>query len=425
MRRRIAGELTEEQFKPLRLTNGLYLQLHAYMLRIAIPSARCRRASCASLPTSSRKYDRGYGHFTTRQNLQLNWIKLEDAPDALAALAEVDMHAMQTSGNCIRNVTADHYAGAAIDEIEDPRIWCEIVRQWSTLHPEFSFLPRKFKIAITGSPNDRAAVRVRHRPRLWANEAGEVGFEVIVGGGLGRTPMIGKTLREFLPRDEPGLSRGDAARLQPRPARQPLQGAHQDPGARDRRREDARGGRGRVRRDQGRRAEAAGRDHRGDRPSVRAASPAASIGGRGGGRGLKLEDRDFALWLKSNVAPHRMAGYRIVTASLKPAGAPPGDASAVQMEGVADIADAYSQGELRVSHEQNLILPHVAVEDLPAVWRALGRLGFAEANVGKITDIIACPGLDYCALANARSIPVAQRISNHFAGSRASTTSAT
>ena len=272
VRRRIAGELTEEQFKPLRLTNGLYLQLHAYMLRIAIPYGTLSSRQLRKLADISRKYDRGYGHFTTRQNLQLNWIKLEDAPDALAALAEVDMHAMQTSGNCIRNVTADHFAGAAIDEIEDPRIWCEIVRQWSTLHPEFSFLPRKFKIAITGSPNDRAAVRVHDIGlRLWANEAGEVGFEVIVGGGLGRTPMIGKTLREFLPqRRAAGLSRGDAARLQPlRPARQPLQGAHQDPGARDRRREDARGGRGRVRRDQGRRAEAC-------RPRPSRRSPASS-----------------------------------------------------------------------------------------------------------------------------------------------------
>src|SRR5438128_2529711 len=312
VRRRLSGELTEEQFKPLRLTNGLYLQLHAYMLRIAIPYGTLSSRQLRKLADIARKYDRGYGHFTTRQNLQLNWIKLEDAPDAIAALAEVDMHAMQTSGNCIRNVTADHFAGAAIDEIEDPRIWCEIVRQWSTLHPEFSFLPRKFKIAITGSPNDRAAVRVHDIGlRLWRNSEGEVGVAAV--------------------------------------------------------------------------------------------------------EALKLEDRDFALWLKSNVSAHRMAGYRIVTASLKPAGAPPGDASSVQMEGVADIADAYSQGEVRVSHEQNLVFPHVAIEDLPAVYRALERLGFAEANVGKITDIIACPGLDYCALANARSIPVAQRISNHFA----------
>ena len=234
VRRRLAGELTEEQFKPLRLTNGLYLQLHAYMLRIAIPYGTLSSRQLRKLADIARKYDRGYGHFTTRQNLQLNWIKLEDAPDALAALAEVDMHAMQTSGNVIRNVTADHFAGAALDEIEDPRIWCEIIRQWSTLHPEFSFLPRKFKIAITGSPNDRAAVRVHDIGlRLWRNEAGEVGFEVIVGGGLGRTPMIGKTLARVPAQGRAfGLSRGDAARLQPlRTARQPLQGAHQDPGA--------------------------------------------------------------------------------------------------------------------------------------------------------------------------------------------------
>ncbi len=417
VRRRIAGELTEEQFKPLRLTNGLYLQLHAYMLRIAIPYGTLSSRQLRKLADISRKYDRGYGHFTTRQNLQLNWIKLEDAPDALAALAEVDMHAIQTSGNCIRNVTADHYAGAAVDEIEDPRIWCEIVRQWSTLHPEFSFLPRKFKIAITGSPNDRAAVRVHDIGlRLWANEAGEVGFEVIVGGGLGRTPMIGKTLREFLPRDELLAYLEAALRLYNRYGRRDnlykarIKILVHEIGAEKMREEveaeyaAIKDGTLKLPIDT---IEAIARQFAPPSlPHRPALVPEVEA--------LKLDDREFALWLKSNVAPHRMAGYRIVTASLKPAGAPPGDASAVQMEGVADIADAYSQGEIRVSHEQNLILPHVAVEDLPAVWRALGRLGFAEANVGKITDIIACPGLDYCALANARSIPVAQRISNHF-----------
>ena len=418
VRRRIAGELTEEQFKPLRLTNGLYLQLHAYMLRIAIPYGTLSSRQLRKLADISRKYDRGYGHFTTRQNLQLNWIKLEDAPDALAALAEVDMHAMQTSGNCIRNVTADHYAGAAIDEIEDPRIWCEIVRQWSTLHPEFSFLPRKFKIAITGSPNDRAAVRVHDIGlRLWANEAGEVGFEVIVGGGLGRTPMIGKTLREFLPRDELLAYLEATLRVYNRYGRRDnlykarIKILVHEIGAEKMREEveaeyaAIKDGALKLPADT---IEAIARQFA-PPPLPHRPAVVAEV------EGLKLGDRDFALWLKSNVAPHRLAGYRIVTASLKPAGAPPGDASAVQMEGVADIADAYSQGEIRVSHEQNLILPHVAVEDLPAVWRALGRLGFAEANVGKITDIIACPGLDYCALANARSIPVAQRISNHFA----------
>ena len=418
VRRRLAGELTEEQFKPLRLTNGLYLQLHAYMLRIAIPYGTLSTRQLRKLAEIARKYDRGYGHFTTRQNLQLNWIKLEDAPDAVAALAEVDMHAIQTSGNVIRNTTADHFAGAAADEIEDPRIWCEMIRQWSTLHPEFSFLPRKFKIAITGSPNDRAAVRVHDVGlRLWRNPVGEVGFEVIVGGGLGRTPIIGKTIREFLPKDELLAYLEAVLRVYNRYGRRDniykarIKILVHEIGA-EKMREEVE-------------AEfASTRDSalRLDPQTIEAiasqfAPPPlphrpAMVGAV---EALKIENRDFALWLKSNTAPHRMAGYRIVTASLKPAGAPPGDASSAQMEGVADIADAYSWGEVRVSHEQNLVLPHVAIEDLPAVYAALGRLGFAEANVGKITDIIACPGLDYCALANARSIPVAQRISNHFA----------
>ena len=418
VRRRLAGELTEEQFKPLRLHNGLYLQLHAYMLRIAIPYGTLSSRQLRKLADISRKYDRGYGHFTTRQNLQLNWIRLEDAPDALAALAEVDMHALQTSGNCIRNVTADHFAGAAADEIEDPRIWAEIVRQWSTLHPEFTFLPRKFKIAITGSPNDRAAVRVHDIGlRLWRNAEGEVGFEVIVGGGLGRTPMIGKTLREFLPRNELLAYLEATLRVYNRYGRRDnlykarikilvhevgIEKMRADVEAEYAETRDGLLGLSRETIDSIARQFAPP-----DLPPKSNLVGAVEL--------LRLENRDFALWLKSNVAPHRVKGYSIVTASLKPAGAPPGDASAVQMEGMADIAEAYSQGELRVSHEQNLILPHVAIEDLPSVYAALGRLGFAEANVGKITDIIACPGLDYCALANARSIPVAQRISNHFA----------
>ena len=418
VRRRLAGELTEEQFKPLRLTNGLYLQLHAYMLRIAIPYGTLSTRQLRQLAAIARKYDRGYGHFTTRQNLQLNWIRLEDAPDAIAMLAAVDMHSIQTSGNCIRNTTADHFAGAAADEIEDPRVWCEMVRQWSTLHPEFSFLPRKFKIAITGSPNDRAAVRVHDIGlRLWRNGEGQTGFEVIVGGGLGRTPMIGKTVREFLPKDELLAYLEAVLRVYNRYGRRDnlykarIKILVHEIGAEKMREE--------VEAEYAATKDSALkltletieaitrqfappplRPRRVRVPEVEA---------------LKLENRAFALWLKSNVAPHRVAGHAIVTASLKPAGAPPGDASAVQMEGVADIADAYSQGEIRVSHEQNLILPHVAVESLPEIYRALERLGFAEANIGKITDIIACPGLDYCALANARSIPVAQRISNHFA----------
>src|SRR5215467_10019611 len=416
--RRLAGEISEDEFKPLRLMNGLYLQLHAYMFRIAIPYGTLSARQLRTLAHIARRYDRNYGHFTTRQNIQFNWIKLEETPDILAELAEVEMHGIQTSGNCIRNVTADHFAGAAADEIEDPRIWCEIVRQWSTLHPEFSFLPRKFKIAITGSPNDRAAVRVHDVGlRLWRNEAGEVGFEVIVGGGLGRTPMIGKTLREFLPRDELLAYLEAALRVYNRYGRRDnlykarIKILVHEIGAEKMREEveaeyaEMKDGTLRLPAET---IEAIARQFAPPalphRPAV-----AAEV------ERLKLEDRDFALWLKSNVSPHRMAGYRIVTASLKPAGAPPGDASSVQMEGVADIADAYGTGEIRVSHEQNLVFPHVALEDLPAVYRALQRLGFAEANIGKITDIIACPGLDYCALANARSIPVAQRISTHFA----------
>jgi sulfite reductase (NADPH) hemoprotein beta-component len=419
VRRRLAGELTEEQFKPLRLTNGLYLQLHAYMLRIAIPYGTLASRQLRKLAEISRKYDRGYGHFTTRQNLQLNWIRLEDAPDALAALAEVDMHAMQTSGNCIRNVTADHFAGAAVDEIEDPRIWCEIVRQWSTLHPEFSFLPRKFKIAITGSPNDRAAVRVHDIGlRLWKNEAGEVGFEVIVGGGLGRTPMIGKTLREFLPRDELLAYLEATLRVYNRYGRRDnlykarIKILVHEIGA-EKMREEVEAEYLSIR-DSALRlpAETIEAIAHQFAPPVLPERPMIS----GRVEAERLSNADFALWLKSNVAPHRVKGYAIVTASLKPAGSPPGDASAAQMEGVADIADAFSQSELRVSHEQNLIFPHVAIDDLPQVYKSLAALGFAEANIGKITDIIACPGLDYCALANARSIPVAQRISTHFAG---------
>jgi sulfite reductase (NADPH) hemoprotein beta-component len=418
VRRRLAGELSEEQFKPLRLTNGLYLQLHAYMLRIAIPYGTLSARQLRKLAEISRRFDRGYGHFTTRQNLQLNWIRLEDAPDALAALAEVDMHAMQTSGNVIRNVTADHFAGAAADEIEDPRIWCEIVRQWSTLHPEFSFLPRKFKIAITGSPNDRAAVRVHDIGlRLWRNQQDEVGFEVIVGGGLGRTPMIGKTLREFLPKDELLAYLEATLRVYNRYGRRDnlykarIKILVHEIGA-EKMREEVE-------------AEyAANKDgalrlapetieaiaHQFAPPELLPRKPVSETVER-----MRLEEPEFARWLKANVAPHRVPGYAIVTASLKPAGAPPGDASAAQMEGVADIAELWSEGEIRVSHEQNLVLPHVALEHLPSVWKTLDHLGFAEANVGKITDIIACPGLDYCALANARSIPVAQRISNHFA----------
>ncbi|HJQ57103.1 MAG TPA: nitrite/sulfite reductase [Vineibacter sp.] len=416
--RRLSGELSEDEFKPLRLQNGLYLQLHAYMLRVAIPYGTLSATQMRALAGIARRYDRGYGHFTTRQNLQFNWIKLEDAPDALADLTKVEMHAIQTSGNCIRNVTADHWAGVAIDEIEDPRIWCEIIRQWSTVHPEFSFLPRKFKIAVTGSPNDRAAVRVHDIGlRMLRDERGEVGFEVIVGGGLGRTPMIGKTIRDFLPKRHLLSYLEAIMRVYNRYGRRDnlykarIKILVHEIGVEDMRAQvedewaQIRDGALNLPADviQGIARHFAP-------PAYQPQPTIATETER-----LRFENRDFALWLRSNVVPHRQPGYAIVNLSLKPEGAPPGDASAAQMDAVADLAEAYSFGEIRVTHEQNLVLPNVAVTDLPAVWRGLTRIGFATPNLGLVSDIIACPGLDYCALANARAIPVAQRISKRFA----------
>ncbi|MBX3498495.1 MAG: nitrite/sulfite reductase [Alphaproteobacteria bacterium] len=416
--RRLAGELTEEQFKPLRLTNGLYLQLHAYMLRVAIPYGTLSSKQMRMLAHIARRYDRGYGHFTTRQNIQFNWIRLEDAADALDDLASVEMHALQTSGNCIRNTTADQWAGVAVDEIEDPRVWCEIIRQWSSLHPEFTFLPRKFKIAVTGSPHDRAAVRVHDIGlRLHRNEAGETGFEVIVGGGLGRTPMIGKTIREFLPKRhllsylEAILRAYNLAGRRDNLYKARIKILVHEIGTEEMRR----------------RVEAewdAIRDGALElspqtvaaitahfAPPAYQPQPAVDLAVER----LRLENAGFARWLKTNVAPHRQPGYAIVNLSLKPEGAPPGDASAAQMEAVADLAQAYSHEEIRVSHEQNLVLPHVRRADLPALWRKLEAIDLATPNLGLVSDIIACPGLDYCALANARSIPVAQQITKRFA----------
>ncbi|TXL69177.1 nitrite/sulfite reductase [Vineibacter terrae] len=418
VKRRLAGEITEDEFKPLRLQNGLYLQLHAYMLRIAIPYGTLSSKQMRTLAHIARRYDRGYGHFTTRQNLQFNWIKLEDAPDALADLAKAEMHAIQTSGNCIRNTTADHWAGVAIDEIEDPRIWCEIIRQWSTVHPEFSFLPRKFKIAVTGSPNDRAAVRVHDIGlRMLRDENGEPGFEVIVGGGLGRTPMIGKTIRPFLPKQHLLSYLEAILRVYNRYGRRDniykarIKILVHEIGAEEMRRqveeewEGLRDGALDLPADV-----VAGIGRHFAPPRYQPQPTIATETER-----LRFENRDFALWLRSNVVAHRQPGHAIVNLSLKPEGGPPGDASAAQMDAVADLADAYSCGEIRVTHEQNLVLPHVAVADLPAVWRGLTLIGFATPNLGLVSDIIACPGLDYCALANARAIPVAQRISQHFA----------
>jgi sulfite reductase (NADPH) hemoprotein beta-component len=418
VKRRLAGEISEDEFKPLRLQNGLYLQLHAYMLRIAIPYGTLSSKQLRMLAQIGRRYDRGYGHFTTRQNLQFNWIKLEDTPDALADLARVEMHAIQTSGNCIRNVTADHWAGVAADEIEDPRIWCEIIRQWSTVHPEFSFLPRKFKIAVTGSPNDRAAVRVHDIGlRMLRDENGEPGFEVIVGGGLGRTPMIGKTIRPFLPKQHLLSYLEAILRVYNRYGRRDnlykarIKILVHEIGAEEMRRQveeewqQLKGGALDLPKDV---IDGIARHFA---PPLYQPQPAFAAETER----LRFEDRDFALWLRSNVVPHRQPGYAIVNLSLKPEGAPPGDASSAQMDAVADLADACSFGEIRVTHEQNLVLPHVAVTDLPAVWRGLQRIGFATPNLGLVSDIIACPGLDYCALANARAIPVAQRISTRFA----------
>lgn len=418
--RRMIGELTEDEFKPLRLMNGVYLQLHAYMLRVAIPYGTLSSEQMRKLAWIAKKYDRNYGHFTTRQNLQFNWPKLEDLPDILAELASVQMHALQTSGNCIRNVTADQFAGVAADEVVDPRIYAEIIRQWSTLHPEFTYLPRKFKIAVTGSETDRAAVRF-HDIGLIAkrNGAGDLGFEVIIGGGLGRTPFVGPTIREFLP-ERHLLSYLEAAlrvynqlgrRDNMYKARIKIQ-VHET-GAetftemveaewaqiRDTAVDLAAGEKQRIadffrppryHTDSGADAEAALRRQ-------------------------VTDDRNFARWVETNVAPHKVTGYRIANISLKPIGGIPGDASSEQMDAVAALADRFSFSEIRVTHEQNLVLPHVRADDLYTLWQTLKSYDLDTPNLGAISDMIACPGMDYCALANARSIPVAQQISERFA----------
>lgn len=417
VQRRLSGELAEDAFKPLRLMNGVYLQLHAYMLRIAIPYGTLSSRQMRMLAHIARTYDRGYGHFTTRQNLQFNWPKLSDMPDVLAELATVEMHAMQTSGNCIRNVTADHFAGAAADEIADPRPYAEILRQWSSVHPEFSFLPRKFKIAVTGAERDRAAIQVHDIGlHLKKNDKGEIGFAVYVGGGQGRTPMIAKLIRDFLP-EEDLLSYTTAVMR--------VYNLH---GRRDNKYK------ARIKilvhetgaEELARQVEvefAALKDTELKLPEkdVEAiaayfappALPERAEGWENLAR-WKKADPDFARWVQQNVQPHKNPDYGMVTISLKPIGGIPGDASDAQMDAIADLAEEYAFDEIRVSHEQNLILPHVALADLEAVYRGLVAINLAEANAGLITDIIACPGLDYCALANARSIPLAQEISRRF-----------
>ena len=416
--RRLAGELTEDQFRPLRLMNGLYLQLHAYMLRIAIPYGTLDSRQMRKLAFIARRYDKGYGHFTTRQNLQFNWPKLEETPDILAELAEVEMHAIQTSGNCIRNVTSDQFAGAAEGEIEDPRIWCEIIRQWSTLHPEFSFLPRKFKIAVTGSEHDRAAVKVHDIGLIMRRDgSGQAGFEVIVGGGLGRTPFIGKTIRDFLPKEDllsyleailrvyNQLGRRDnkfKARIKVT--------VHETGAEEFKRLVDLEWAEIKDSILKLPKAEVDRIAHHFEPPAFRALPKTAPATDS-----RIASDRDFAAWVRHNVSPHKVSGYAIANISLKPIGLPPGDATAEQMDLVADLADEYSFGEIRVTHAQNLVLPHVERERLPALFDRLATAGLASSNIGLLSDIIACPGLDYCALANARSIPIAEQITERFA----------
>jgi sulfite reductase (NADPH) hemoprotein beta-component len=418
--RRLRGELTEDEFRPLRLMNGLYLQLHAYMLRVAIPYGTLSARQMRRLADIADRWDRGYGHFTTRQNIQYNWTRLEDVPDILAALAEVEMHAIQTSGNCIRNVTTDQWAGVAADEIEDPRPWCELLRQWSSLHPEFSFLPRKFKIAVTGAPHDRAAVQVHDIGlRMHRDPAtGEPGFEVIVGGGQGRTPMIGKTIRPFLPTHQLLPYVTAIMRVYNRYGRRDnkykarIKILVHELGAEELRRqveeEFARGHDGEV---------YALAEAEIERIRAYFAPPAyRPLPARDAGHDARVfENRDFARWVRANVTRHKVPGHAIVNISLKPTGGIPGDASAAQMRLVADLAERYSFGEIRVTHQQNLVLPHVALGDLFAVWEELEPAGLGTPNLGLVTDIIACPGMDYCALATARSIPIAQAVSRRFA----------
>ena len=416
--RRFSGELSEDEFRPLRLMNGLYLQLHAYMLRVAVPYGVLSSRQLRKLADIARRYDKGFGHFTTRQNIQFNWIKLSEAPDVLDELASEEMHAIQTSGNTIRNTTADEYAGAVAGEIEDPRVYTEIIRQWSTLHPEFGFLPRKFKVAVTGASEDRAAIRVHDIGLLMRrNDGGEVGFEVLVGGGLGRTPMIGKTIRDFLPTTDM-LSYLEA-----------ILRVYNQFGRRDnkykarikilvhelgidefRRLVDAewRTIKGGVLDLPGEEVERI-RNHFAPPPfEVLEDNPPAFAAKR-------LEDKAFGTWVRNNVVTHKQSGYAIVNISLKPTGGAPGDATAEQMAAVADLADQYSFGEVRVTHRQNLVLPHVRQTDIHDVWTGLTALGFASPNIGLVGDIIACPGLDFCGLANARSIPISQQISERFA----------
>lgn len=412
------GRLGEEEFRPLRLQNGLYIQRHAPMLRIAIPYGMLAGHQLRALGDITRRYDRGYGHFTTRQNLQLNWPALEDVPDILADLAKVQMHAIQTSGNCIRNTTSDQFAGIANDEVEDPRPWCELIRQWSTLHPEFAYLPRKFKIAVSGASQDRAAIQVHDIGlRLWYNEAGELRVRVLAGGGLGRTPMIGDVVRDDLPwqhlltyleacvrvynqfgrRDNKFKARikilVKALGIEEYRRRVEEEWAHLKDGPQT----------------LNAAAVEAAKSHfpEPDRRAVDETAVAAY-------EGLRQENRGFARFVTNNVTDHKVYGYKAVTLSLKRREHAPGDVTADQMDAIADLADRYSFGEVRVTHEQNLVLSDVPVDELEALWQELETLGMANPTVGTLNDIICCPGGDYCSLANAVSIPIAQALQERF-----------
>ncbi|MGD9539730.1 nitrite/sulfite reductase [Methylocystis sp.] len=417
VRRRLSGALTEEEFRPFRLMNGLYLQLHAYMLRVAIPYGTLTARQMRRLAEIADKWDKGYGHFTTRQNLQYNWPKLVDTPDILEALADVDMHAIQTSGNCIRNVTADHFAGVAPDEIEDPRPTAEFLRQWSSLHPEFSFLPRKFKIAVTGAEHDRAAIMVHDIGlRIVRNDEGEIGYQVVVGGGLGRSPFVGKIVSDFVPREDLLAFVEAIMRVYNRFGRRDnkykarIKILVHEKGIDDIRaaveEEFAAMDRSVFFHDPAEFERVAGFFAPPPYESLPRDSQML--------RAAKLETPAFGNFVDVNVTAHKIPGYAIVTVSLKPIGGVPGDATSDQMRVLADASERFGFGELRVSHEQNIILPHVKEDDLFALWRMLDAAGLATANAGLVSDIISCPGLDYCSLATARSIPIAQAISKRF-----------
>lgn len=412
VKRRLAGEITEDQFKPLRLQNGLYLQLHAYMLRVAIPYGTLNSEQMKMLAHIARKYDRDYGHFTTRQNIQYNWIQLDQTPDLLADLASVEMHAIQTSGNCIRNISSDQYAGAAADEVTDPRPWAELLRQWSTFHPEFAHLPRKFKFAVIASEEDRAAMRLHDIGiQLVRNDAGELGARFFVGGGMGRTPMIGPMVRDFVSADDL-ISYAEAClRVYNRYGR----------------RDNKYKARIKIlvhelgKEEYSRQVE----EEFAHIKTLNLDPPKAELErisrffkdpdyDMSASDDLDLSDPDFAIWVDQNVKIHKQAGYAIANISLKPIGGIPGDATSAQIDTMAELAKKYSFDELRVTHAQNIVLPHVKKSDLYALWQKLDNAGLATPNLDLISDMIACPGLDYCSLANARSIPVAQKIAERF-----------